>query len=960
MNNLFADERPPLPQVILRPYQQQMVNAWQAFIDKGGQRGLIIAATGAGKTVLFSSIVRAMAESDLGFTALALAHRKELLEQIAGTMDKIAPHLNCSIHSGDLKADRISRVVAASVQSLAMPGSEALQWLAPNLVIVDEAHHCFVAGTKVDGKPIESFAVGDPILAYDHEGNVHHSTVTAVMKNRPRKLVRLTFSSGSTFICTPEHPIYDADLGQYIPAIDALERHCLCLLEPDHEESALPSTSHLSHLRNGFSVRKPSNLLLRRMPKNRPEQGLHGPMRGLRHRGSVQHQAPASRGAKRKGLLLRELQFDDQKRSGECDRLRNEPQVCVRADEVEESYAERFISSENGEHTQSHRASALCSDGQRFRTNRTPIDHVLRPRQGVGARICRSDTDVSGERISDALQTRPRPSGNDDRRRVGRRISSESCSAGTRQEAGRILGISRVDSVEVLEPGSDGKYGGLCQDGFVYNLEVEGFHNYFAEGILVHNCAADSYQRVVSRFGCYDEPGTYLLGVTATPHRLDNKALVGSASKAIFEEIVFRYDIVQAIKDGFLVDLRGYRAQADVDLSKVKTRAGEYVQSDLEEAMNVDPVNELALRSWKDAAAGRQTIIFCSGVDHAKKVAEVFREGGIAAEAIYGDMPRVEREAAIERFRSGKTTVLTNMDILTEGFDSQACSCVVMLRPTKSWSLFVQMCGRALRVLPGVIDGLDNAPSRREAISRSPKIDCLVIDIVGLTSSHQLTAKANGQGDPCLNALVGLPSEMDLEGRSVVEALEEFEELPEIVKAAAFRRKTSFSGLSAVLTQVEMLAEIEPPEEAVEAGADLYWMKIGDSDYIVDCGTSPQGIARSAAISADLLGNLTLRLSSGDKSEGRALRDQEFELDADLQVAFIQAEAIIQKNFFGVARLASRKAQWRLGSPTQAQLSYLKSCGIHEDVLHTLTKGTASAMIGMLRRKGIGPQKEVA
>lgn len=614
MNNLFADERPPLPQVILRPYQQQMVNAWQAFIDKGGQRGLIIAATGAGKTVLFSSIVRAMAESDLGFTALALAHRKELLEQIAGTMDKIAPHLNCSIHSGDLKADRISRVVAASVQSLAMPGSEALQWLAPNLVICDESHHA----------------------------------------------------------------------------------------------------------------------------------------------------------------------------------------------------------------------------------------------------------------------------------------------------------------------------------------------------------AADSYQRVFSRFGCYDEPGTYLLGVTATPHRLDNKALVGSASKAIFEEIVFRYDIVQAIKDGFLVDLRGYRAQADVDLSKVKTRAGEYVQSDLEEAMNVDPVNELALRSWKDAAAGRQTIIFCSGVDHAKKVAEVFREGGIAAEAIYGDMPRVEREAAIERFRAGKTTVLTNMDILTEGFDSQACSCVVMLRPTKSWSLFVQMCGRALRVLPGVIDGLDNAPSRREAISRSPKIDCLVIDIVGLTSSHQLTAKANGQGDPCLNALVGLPSEMDLEGRSVVEALEEFEELPEIVKAAAFRRKTSFSGLSAVLTQVEMLAEIEPPEEAVEAGADLYWMKIGDSDYIVDCGTSPQGIARSAAISADLLGNLTLRLSSGDKSEGRALRDQEFELDSDLQVAFIQAEAIIQKNFFGVARLASRKAQWRLGSPTQAQLSYLKSCGIHEDVLHTLTKGTASAMIGMLRRKGIGPQKEVA
>lgn len=609
--NLFDDDLPAPAPVILRPYQAHIKSAWQAFVDKGGQRGLIVAATGAGKTVIFNTIIRDMLSADMGATALALAHRKELLEQIAGTAKWINPDLPCSIHSGDEKAVRGSRIVSASVQSVGQPGSTVLDWLSPMMVICDEAHHA----------------------------------------------------------------------------------------------------------------------------------------------------------------------------------------------------------------------------------------------------------------------------------------------------------------------------------------------------------AADTYQRTFTRFGCYEDQGTYLLGVTATPHRLDNKALVGRIDKAIFEEIVFRYDIVAAIKDGFLVDLKGYRAAAKVDLSKVKVSRGDYQQNQLEDAMNVDPVNHLAYESWVNAGKGHQTIVFCAGVDHAKAVAEVFNEKGVRAAAVWGDMPPRERVQVIDDFRSGKIKVITNMDILTEGFDAREAGCVILLRPTKSWSLFVQMIGRGLRTLPGIVEGIEfeDASVRRAAIRQSSKPECIVIDIVAMAGEdgHNVTEKKDGTGDPSLNALVGLPEGLELDGHSIIDALEQFEEMPEIVRAAANRRrKLNFDDLTAVLSQVEMLLEIEPPEEAVQNG-ELYWLKTGDLEYQVDCG-SQGGCQRKAVLVGDFLGNWKLVIESTFREP------KEFPMPDSLPLAFRAAEGAIANEFMGVARLASRKAQWRLGSPTVNQIVYLRSKGIDQHILDNLTKGSASAMISVLRSKDAREQGEAA
>lgn len=455
-----------------------------------------------------------------------------------------------------------------------------------------------------------------------------------------------------------------------------------------------------------------------------------------------------------------------------------------------------------------------------------------------------------------------------------------------------------------------------------------------------HHAAAQSYQNAFKRFGCYDEGGVPLLGVTATPHRLDNLKLAGQGG--IFQKVVFKYDIVAAIKDGFLVNLRGYRAKADFDLEGVRTVHGDYHQGQLESRVNTDPVNELAFKSWAEVASERPTLVFCTGVDHAKAMAEVFRANGVTAEAIWGDMPHDARKAAIAGFQEGRIQVLCNRDILTEGFDAWRCSAVLMIRPTQSWSLFTQIVGRGLRHLPGIVEGLGTPVSRREAISGSAKPDCIVIDIVGATQAHELGKKPGGQETPSIQGLFDLPECMELDGKPIADLIEEFDQLPDIVKAAAYKRKTDFSGLSAVLTQVEMLSELGVPDEVVEAGGQLYWMQVGEGHLVLDCGYD-DGAARSAVITTNLLGQSALRLVSKH-------RDELFPLPDNPAQAILAAEKIIKENFFGVARMAAWDAPWRKAAVTDAQRALLVKLGIDAEVIATLDRGKASAFITHLQR----------
>lgn len=429
-----------------------------------------------------------------------------------------------------------------------------------------------------------------------------------------------------------------------------------------------------------------------------------------------------------------------------------------------------------------------------------------------------------------------------------------------------------------------------------------------------HHACADSYQNVLERFGAY-EGRCYVLGVTATPHRLDNKPLHGSA-EAIFESVVFSYTLREAISQGYLCGLRGYRVASGVDLSGVKTTAGDFNQAQLQSKLNTKAVNDLAFRSWQDCAADRRTIVFCTGVAHARELADLFVERGVPAASVSGDMPTETRTNVMEDFRSGRIQVLTNMELVTEGVDVPEVAAVLMLRPTQSWALYTQCIGRGLRLSEG-------------------KEDCVVIDVVGNSEKHNLAS---------VPAILGLPPKMDLEGKSVMQALDVFEGLDEGTQAALFARPTSFTGLTATLTAVDLLQELSVPEE-ISAVSKFNWLKIGDDRYRLDCGGTDTEKKRTAFLSCDPLGEWTLTLKSSVREITEAVGNE-------LEKALQAADRLIRSTFADAAAVASTSARWRVDRPTESQLKWLRKKKVSEEVIARMNKGQASAMLSQLFDKG--------
>jgi ATP-dependent helicase IRC3 len=472
--------------------------------------------------------------------------------------------------------------------------------------------------------------------------------------------------------------------------------------------------------------------------------------------------------------------------------------------------------------------------------------------------------------------------------------------------------------------------------------------DWFNPGLLIldegHHAPADTWQNVMRRFGAYDGL-CFTLAVTATDHRMDNKPLHGEEA-AIFEDVVFRYTLRQAVADGWLADLRGYRVATGVDISRVRTRHGDYVTGELARAVNTEERNLKAYEHWSDVARNRRTIVFCVDVQHAKDVAKLFRDWGVAAEHVDGTMKPAERDGVMRRFGSGRTQVLCNVDIATEGFDIPAANCVLMLRPTQSWALYTQMVGRGLRVLPGVVDGLDEGTQRRAAIVASAKPDCIVIDVVDLTTrlpklEEEGPVRPEGKAEGVASAagLVGLPEDFDLQGQSIYEAAQWAEELTPTRRAELFRRPMSFDDLSTVLSEVDLLRELSIPEEILGVSR-LAWMKIGHESYFLPCGSSGLETNRSAQIVCDELGRYTLKLSSSLTPETTA------PVGTDLAQAFDEADRIIHLYFPDCGPIVRADANWRERPPSPRQLEALRELHVEEAVVAMVsTMGQARALI---------------
>ena len=195
-------------------------------------------------------------------------------------------------------------------------------------------------------------------------------------------------------------------------------------------------------------------------------------------------------------------------------------------------------------------------------------------------------------------------------------------------------------------------------------------------------------------------PRAVVLGLTATPERLDGKGL-----DHLFEEMVVVETVTGLIERGYLVKPRCYIGPT-ADLSGVKTRRGDYDEGQLAEVMDRPRLVGDIVRNWQRLASGRKTAVFAASVEHAKHIAAEFWAAGVPAATLVGATPRAEREAILDDWRGGAITVVTSVMILVEGFDFPELECLVMARPTQSVSLYLQAAGRVLRPAPGKADAL--------------------------------------------------------------------------------------------------------------------------------------------------------------------------------------------------------------------------------------------------------------
>lgn len=210
-------------------------------------------------------------------------------------------------------------------------------------------------------------------------------------------------------------------------------------------------------------------------------------------------------------------------------------------------------------------------------------------------------------------------------------------------------------------------------------------------------------------------PRLRVVGLTATPYRLQGAAVPVCGSEHVLTEVAYEARVGDLIRDGYLSRLVS-RAGDQPNLAGVKTRGGEYMDASLADAMM--PLVERTVDDLLPRADGRKAgIVFCVNVAHAEAVLAALRARGETAALVHGGTPTAERDRLIEEYQAGAIRWMVNVNVLSEGFDAPHIDCVAMLRPTKSPGLYYQQVGRGFRLHPG-------------------KEDCLVLDYAGNVLEH--------------------------------------------------------------------------------------------------------------------------------------------------------------------------------------------------------------------------------
>lgn len=276
----------------------------------------------------------------------------------------------------------------------------------------------------------------------------------------------------------------------------------------------------------------------------------------------------------------------------------------------------------------------------------------------------------------------------------------------------RALGVQPgITAAGIVDPNPSAAVR-VCMVQTVARRGLAGFDPTFVVADEAHLAAAKTWRTLLTDT-CGD---AWRLGVTATPCRLDGKPLGD-----LFGAMVQGPTIAALQARGSLCPESVWSIPG-ADLTKAKISGGDFRLTDAADAMDRPKLVGDVVEHYRRLADGRSGIVYASSVEHAKHIAAAFVAAGIDAVAISGATPPAARDAALGRLRDGLLRIVVNCGVLVEGFDAPRVSYIGFARPTASLALYLQVCGRGLRVAPG-------------------KADCIIADHAGNASRFGLPSQ---------------------------------------------------------------------------------------------------------------------------------------------------------------------------------------------------------------------------
>lgn len=575
---------------------------------------------------------------------LVATHRKELLAQNDAQLQRLmGTEAQSGIYSAGMgRRDVEARVIFGGIQSI-YRHMDALQ--APGdfaYVIVDE---CFPAGTLIDGRPIETLGTGEYIRTWNHHKNmVEYKKINAISKRLAMDLLTITLSSGKIITCTENHPFWTGV--EYVPARELVPGVSLYMVQYDSSGGIVDKKSE-----KGLETDRQDILL----------QGSWKTLCGDAFLNRTQSEQPNAQ--------PRDTRQDGSNSPSHWASPKNPRREWPGIDDASTTLA---------------RHTAPWMD------TRAHGDDICTARREGSRR----------DMVQDRYSSPWRQAGRRDRWPFSLCIASEGEGFQERSAPYEL----RMDRIASIKQACIEQSKGVP----VYNLDVADNHNFFAEDILVHNChmvpPCDVDSMYATVFGAC--PQAQRIGLTATPYRLDGGPIYGQQD-SWFASLAVDIGVQELTAQGYLAPLVGIQAAKDIDLSKVRIRQGDYVLSDLSQVMSDEQRVRRAVNEIHSLAAERASwLCFCCDVAHTAMVTQEMQNRGILARMVIGSTPIEERDQAIEDFRRGKFRCLVNCQVATTGFDIPGIDCVILMRPTQSKGLLIQMLGRGTRLAPGKQDAL--------------------------------------------------------------------------------------------------------------------------------------------------------------------------------------------------------------------------------------------------------------